>query len=840
MKKNIFINSLVLVFLIGSFQISNAQSCASGNTFDLNENDFPQTCVTSSGAEGSPATATFDHDFATNATGSYAAGTDGINDVTVTLNATCSFPNGTNGTTAVGACVGPNGLDVGQAAGITNVGTIDGSFDFGGVTVNDSPCANCWAEVCYDFINGFSSTADGFDPDWSSLNGSTEGIEAAFGWVEGIDNTGAPFSPGISSAGLSGYCPAQVVNGLTASEFLTGTAAGGTLPPGVFGADAITGDGAATVCPAEEPASSSGPNSTVSTGMAAGAIPANWGLNPDDVITKFCIVYLMSNSNGDDCDGDGATAVNTSPSGNLSTVDFCVPPACTIDPATATNIACDDNGTPSDTSDDFITFDLTATGANSAAMYNVTGLPAGSTPAGPYTYGTAVSISTPTGTAGTGNLMLTLTDAADMTCTAMVMVTDPGTCESCDPAIAAATAPPAVITSESVCQADNVTLGGGVVDPPAMMCPMGSTLEYSLDMGAWSTMLPMYNQMTSVQIDTRCVCDFDPTVTSAIGTAVTAPGVCPTCDPIIVEASPICSADGTTYDIVINSITGGDGTGTDFTVTDGTTTITYPGTTMITGLAYTDQNTKVTLTITDADLALCTVDYDVLQLNCEAQEICDCTSCNTGAYEINAQAAGNGNGFSMLYVLIDGTGNVSAVNTTGNFPNLMDVDANGTPIVYEVYAINVLDGDLAMMQGAIATGAPFDPADAAFDAFCFDASCTAMFMENCECLPEPLLTCPVTVDLCGDPVPLNLSDGNVNTAGTSTVIYGGTAGPFIDDLGTADITDDILDPSLASAPGTYNLTVQLQSADGCLSPEVECIIIFTTNCEADGGKFDDE
>jgi len=45
----------------------------------------------------------------------------------------------------------------------------------------------------------------------------------------------------------------------------------------------------------------------------------------------------MSNSNADDCDADNATSVNTSPSGSLSDVDFCVPPAaCTFPEPTVT------------------------------------------------------------------------------------------------------------------------------------------------------------------------------------------------------------------------------------------------------------------------------------------------------------------------------------------------------------------------------------------------------------------------------------------------------------------------------------------------------------------------
>ena len=323
--------------------------------------------------------------------------------------------------------------------------------------------------------------------------------------------------------------------------------------------------------------------------------------------------------------------------------------------------------------------------------------------------------------------------------------------------------------------------------------------------------------------------DVDPTCTFEV--MIDVPETCSACD-IMVSAFPTCPAVGGTYDI---SYTIMNGVGP-FTI-NGTAGLAATGT--VTGFTYVDQNTKETLTIEDEGNPGCMIMYDVLQLNCAAQTVCDCTQCAAGgSLNINAQAAGNGNGYSMFYALVDGTGNVAMVNITGIFM-VPDVDAMGNVITYEVYAVNVLDTELAGAQASVTVGAPFDAAALAGN-FCADASCNAMFMEDCECLPDPVLTCPTTVDLCGDPVPLNLSDGNANTAGTSIVIYGGTCAAFIDNLGTADITDDVLDPALASAPGTYNLTVQLQSADGCLSPEVECIIIFTTNCDADGGKFDEE
>jgi len=299
---------------------TNAQTC-----FGLNENDFPQTCVSTEGT--APATNTFNYDYVTGtpATG-YSGGADGTDDVTVTMNATCNFPNGTNGSTYIAACLGPDGLDSEHNGVNTSCGggglmvNVPGGTDFGGATCDDQPCTVCYVEVCYDFINGYSSEAAGFDAVWSSMNGSTEGYEAVVGWVEGTDNTGAPLATnGTTTAGLNSWCHSDVLAGTLPVNAIFGAAP----PIGTFSADAITGDGAATACPEEEPASSSGPDSG---GSAAGVAGANLGLNADDIITRMCVIYVLSNNNADDCDADGETNVNTNPGGSLASVDVCPPP----------------------------------------------------------------------------------------------------------------------------------------------------------------------------------------------------------------------------------------------------------------------------------------------------------------------------------------------------------------------------------------------------------------------------------------------------------------------------------------------------------------------------------
>ncbi len=107
----------------------------------------------------------------------------------------------------------------------------------------------------------------------------------------------------------------------------------------------------------------------------------------------------------------------------------CFVPMCSITPDMAANIVCDDNGTPTDPSDDTFTFDITVNGSNTdPAASNTFSDDQGNTGVA---YGTTVSYG-PFPIAG-GNIVVNFTDADDATCTGMMMAAPPATCsgESC-------------------------------------------------------------------------------------------------------------------------------------------------------------------------------------------------------------------------------------------------------------------------------------------------------------------------------------------------------------------------------------------------------------------------
>lgn len=91
------------------------------------------------------------------------------------------------------------------------------------------------------------------------------------------------------------------------------------------------------------------------------------------------------------------------------------------------NIACNDNNTPIDPSDDYITFTLNPAGLHLGSSYSVTSSSGMITPAGG-PYGQVTMFTLGPGTAGSGNVFITLIDDNDANCNVLVLVADPGPC----------------------------------------------------------------------------------------------------------------------------------------------------------------------------------------------------------------------------------------------------------------------------------------------------------------------------------------------------------------------------------------------------------------------------
>jgi|GEM_PF-1116462 len=130
------------------------------------------------------------------------------------------------------------------------------------------------------------------------------------------------------------------------------------------------------------------------------------------------------------------------------------------------------------------------------------------------------------------------------------VTTDPGTCSmNCPDLSVLAAGTLDIVVTESMCEADGVTLSGGVTSAPATACPAGSELEFSLDgfATAGSPTLPAYNQTTAITVSSRCVCESDPTIVSEVSIVTTMPGVCappPSCSIENISTMSTCNEEG--------------------------------------------------------------------------------------------------------------------------------------------------------------------------------------------------------------------------------------------------------------------------------------------------------
>lgn len=399
MQKLYIIIPLIILFL-GCFTVVNAQECS-----DFGEGDFMDLCVSATeAAPGSGAMPSNTLDIYDLTTGT--AGTDGVADVQLTLEAIVVSPNA-NGTCddgdfAIGACIGGGGA-------------LTTSSDFAATTSDDCPCTSGYICVTIDFLNGFSSTAAGFNLVQTSNNGSSEGYEASFGYVTaGTDATGAPLAlPAVNLGSISTYCNAVYAAGTTISQYV------GATGPGTYATDdlnAMVNNCATSGQNGEDTGSGTGAGQAVDANVAS----PNLGLNPTDIITQVKHIYFFSNAPGSDCDGDGDTGVGTNPSGSWSDVEFCGPPApCLIENAII-EAACDPDNP--DNAIVTVTFDE----MNSSGTFNIldntsavvgTAMGTGTGIIGTFT------ITGPT-TAAPGTVY-TIQDGTDLTCMLDVMVDIP-------------------------------------------------------------------------------------------------------------------------------------------------------------------------------------------------------------------------------------------------------------------------------------------------------------------------------------------------------------------------------------------------------------------------------
>ncbi|MBK8635595.1 MAG: DUF11 domain-containing protein [Saprospiraceae bacterium] len=105
---------------------------------------------------------------------------------------------------------------------------------------------------------------------------------------------------------------------------------------------------------------------------------------------------------------------------------------CSVATSGLSALMCNNATTTMSAADDYLTFSLNPTGTDLAATYNVT-VSAGTITPTSASYGAATSFQLQAGSAGGGNVVVTITDADDPSCQFMVNIVDLGSCSSVMP-----------------------------------------------------------------------------------------------------------------------------------------------------------------------------------------------------------------------------------------------------------------------------------------------------------------------------------------------------------------------------------------------------------------------
>jgi surface protein len=218
-----------------------------------------------------------------------------------------------------------------------------------------------------------------------------------------------------------------------------------------------------------------------------------------------------------------------------------------------------------------------------------------------------------------------------------------GACLACPVFIAA---PDEVTIVNSSCSS-GCTLAGGTISAPGNLglgkgsstpvspCPEGSSIQYQVDGGSWTTTLPVYDQDGPAQtIKTRCSCDNDSTQTSAASAGVTTvPGAsCVYPVPAIsVAESSLTTNDGTVCSGSSVTLTGSGGA-------------TYLWNTTGTAAALMvspSSSTTYTVTVTAANGCTATIDTMVTVIVSPAAAISGTTAiCNGASTTLTASGTG--------------------------------------------------------------------------------------------------------------------------------------------------------------------------------------------------------
>lgn len=147
-----------------------------------------------------------------------------------------------------------------------------------------------------------------------------------------------------------------------------------------------------------------------------------------DINTSASVVILIKNI--------GTTSTNRQTVvDNILWTAYSTSTACGITAADLSALTCNDASTNSDPADDFITFSLNPTGSNLGLNGYTVSVSSGAISPATGTYGAATAFTLQAGSAGAGDVVVTITDTDSTSCSLLATITDPGVCSSAIPVI---------------------------------------------------------------------------------------------------------------------------------------------------------------------------------------------------------------------------------------------------------------------------------------------------------------------------------------------------------------------------------------------------------------------
>ncbi len=154
---------------------------------------------------------------------------------------------------------------------------------------------------------------------------------------------------------------------------------------------------------------------TITPMVGTYGVTTNFQMNPGSAGAGIVIVTIVDNQ-----DATCSLSIPVTDPGSCST-------ECAINSMVLNAISCNENSTPSDDSDDFISFSLNPQVSNGGAGYTVT-VNSGTVSPILGIYGVSTTFQLQDGSAGAGDIIITIVDNTNQTCTSVEPLVDPGTC----------------------------------------------------------------------------------------------------------------------------------------------------------------------------------------------------------------------------------------------------------------------------------------------------------------------------------------------------------------------------------------------------------------------------